>query len=234
MFFGKNKAVTFSYDDGVTQDIRLTRLFEKYGLKATFNINFGLLGKEEYLIRDGARVNHTTLNACDVRSVYDGHEIAGHSLTHPDLTKIADEQDLIREVEEDRVRLSELAGYEVRGFAYPCGLVNDRVADTIKAKTGIKYCRTVTSTGNFLPQADLYRFNPTVYHHKEFDRLFELGEQFLSLKTDTPAIFYIWGHGYEFDIADTWSRFEEFLQMISGRSDIFYGTNSEVLLSEGY
>ena len=33
MFQGKMKAVTFSYDDGVTQDQRLIRLFDKYGLK---------------------------------------------------------------------------------------------------------------------------------------------------------------------------------------------------------
>lgn len=44
MFSGKRKQVTFSYDDGVTQDIRLAELFHKYGLKATFNINSELLG----------------------------------------------------------------------------------------------------------------------------------------------------------------------------------------------
>lgn len=38
MFNGKNKAITFSYDDGVTQDIRLIEIFNKYNLKATFNI----------------------------------------------------------------------------------------------------------------------------------------------------------------------------------------------------
>ena len=27
---GKQKAVTFSYDDGVTQDIRLAEMFDKY------------------------------------------------------------------------------------------------------------------------------------------------------------------------------------------------------------
>ena len=35
----KNKILTFSYDDGVTQDIRLVELFNKYGMKCTFNIN---------------------------------------------------------------------------------------------------------------------------------------------------------------------------------------------------
>lgn len=36
---GKAKAVTFSYDDGVIQDRRLAELFDKYGLKGTFNFN---------------------------------------------------------------------------------------------------------------------------------------------------------------------------------------------------
>ena len=43
---GKNKAITFSYDDGVTQDIRLIELLNKYNLKCTFNINSELLSKK--------------------------------------------------------------------------------------------------------------------------------------------------------------------------------------------
>lgn len=39
MFNGKMKAITFSYDDCTTQDIRLVELFNKYGAKAAFNIN---------------------------------------------------------------------------------------------------------------------------------------------------------------------------------------------------
>ena len=42
-FCGKKKAITFSYDDGVTQDERLISLFNKYGLKCTFNLNSGFL-----------------------------------------------------------------------------------------------------------------------------------------------------------------------------------------------
>lgn len=36
---GKAKAVTFSYDDGVPQDKRLSEIFTKYSIKATFNFN---------------------------------------------------------------------------------------------------------------------------------------------------------------------------------------------------
>jgi len=44
MFNGKLKAVTFSYDDGVMQDVRLIELLDKYNLKATFNLNSGNFG----------------------------------------------------------------------------------------------------------------------------------------------------------------------------------------------
>ena len=52
------KAVTFSYDDGVTQDIRMINLLNKYGLKATFNLNSELLGRDGHLIREGKWVSH--------------------------------------------------------------------------------------------------------------------------------------------------------------------------------
>jgi hypothetical protein len=119
-------------------------------------------------------------------------------------------------------------------MAYPGGGVNndERVAKLIRENTDIKYARTITSTHNFDIQNDLYRFNPTVYHHGEFDKMFELANEFINLKTDTPKIFYIWGHAYEFDINNSWARFEEFCKLISCKEDIFYGTNREVLLGE--
>ena len=43
-FNGKLKAVTFSFDDGVTQDKRLIEILNKYNLKATFNLNSAYLG----------------------------------------------------------------------------------------------------------------------------------------------------------------------------------------------
>lgn len=232
MFQGKMKAITFSYDDGVTQDIRLAELFHKYGMKATFNLNYNRLGKEGSLVREGWTVNHTKNAPADVPHIYAGHEIAGHTLDHPRLPAITEDEEVIRQVEEDRLRLSEIAGYEVVGFAYPCGGVNndERVAELIRNHTGARYCRTITSNHSFDLQENLYRFNPSVYHHAEMDKMFELGEQFLSLKADKPQVFYIWGHAYEFDIYNNWDRFEEFLRMMSGKEDIFYGTNKEVLL----
>lgn len=228
----KKKAITFSYDDGVLQDIRFIELLNKYNLKCTFNLNSELLGKPGLTSINGQRIAHYKIAPEDVKSIYEGHEIAVHTLTHPNLTTL-DKEEIIRQAEQDRLNLSELAGYEVIGMAYPCGGVNntDEVAQIIKENTGVRYSRTITSTGNFDLQDNLYRFNPTVYHMEGFDRLMELGEKFISMKTDKPQIFYIWGHSYELDIApEYWCKLEEFLALISNKEDIFYGTNAEVLL----
>ena len=234
MFFektGKRKAVTFSYDDGVTQDVRLVELLNKYGLKCTFNLNSELLAKKGILLRNGLRIAHYKVHPEDVRDIYDGHEVAGHTLTHPSLPR-CEEPEVIRQVEEDRLRLSELVGYEVVGMAYPGGGVNndDRVAEIIRRSTGIRYSRTTTSNGSFEPQENLFRFNPTAYH-LDFEEMMRLGQAFAELRTDTPKIFYIWGHSYEMDYApDYWIKLEAFFELISGREDIYYGTNKEVLL----
>lgn len=231
MFNGKIKAVTFSYDDGVTQDIRLIELLNKYNLKCTFNLNSELLSKKGMLVRENQRIAHYKVHSSDVASVYEGHEVAVHTLCHPNLTQLEDNE-VIRQVETDRLNLSELVKYEVVGMAYPCGGVNndDRVAELIKNNTGVKYSRTITSSYNFDIQENLYRFNPSVYH-LEWEKMMQLGKQFVDLKTETPKIFYIWGHSYEMDYyPDYWIKLEEFFKLIANKDDIFYGTNKQILL----
>ena len=232
MWNGKKKAVTFSFDDGVTQDIRLIEIFNKYGLKGTFNLNSGFLGLEGTLVRNGKTVRHDKISADKIKEVYKGHEIAVHTLTHPNLTGL-EKDEIIRQVEEDRKRLSEICGYEVVSMAYPCGGINndDRVAEIIKENTGVRLSRGLDSTYSFEIQENLLRFMPTVYYIENC--LDEIVDKFLSLETDTPALLYIWGHSYEMDAEYiTWEKFEEVCKKLSAHDDIFYGTNKEVLLDK--
>ena len=64
MFGGKMKALTFSYDDGVTQDIRLIELFNKYGIKHAFFTKKG--GVLLMLVKD-RHIGEETLTDDDVR-----------------------------------------------------------------------------------------------------------------------------------------------------------------------
>ena len=117
---GKMKAITFSYDDGVTQDVQSIEMLNEYNLKGTFNINSELLGKGGFLEYESKKLMHYKIKPEDVKKVYENHEVAVHTLTHPFLPKLDDEE-IIRQVEQDRRCLSELVGYDVIGMAYPCG-----------------------------------------------------------------------------------------------------------------
>lgn len=218
------KAVTFSYDDGVTLDLRLIEIFNKYGMKCTFNLNYGL-GPTN----GGWEYNGKPVNRLDLRehaTAYAGHEIAAHALTHQNLADISIEE-ARKEMVEDRAGLTEIFGKCPVGMAYPYGTFNDEVVAMLKA-LGFQYARTVWDSGNYDVQTDLLRFRPTCHHDNE--RLFELAEEFLAMETEEPKIFYIWGHSYEFEGKENWDRIEKLCQMLSGRGDIFYGTNAEVLL----
>ena len=227
MIGGKKKAVTFSFDDGDTQDQRLIEIFNKYGLKCTFNLNSELLGKAQSLIREERTVAHVHPRPEEIRAIYEGHEVAAHTLTHPFLPNQTDEE-VIRQVECDRQNLSELVGYEVVGLAYPCGGQNhnERVARLIAENTGIKYARTIVSTESTAPQSDLYRFHPTC--HAMWEGLVPLAKAFLENDPKEDSLLYVWGHSFEFDMRPgAWAQFEAFCKLISNRGDVFYGTNRE-------
>lgn len=231
MWNGKKKAVTFSFDDGVTQDIRAIEILDKYGLKATFNINSGRFGENATASRGDVTTTHNKITKDVFKDVYKNHEVAAHTVYHTRLTTLSDEE-VIKAVNDDVKTLEDLVGYEIQVMAYPCGGVNndDRVAELIKNNTKIKLARTITSTHEFGKQDNYHRFNPSVYMAESI--VLEVVDKFLSSNSDEPQLLYLWGHTYEFDFAyPTWELFEEVCKKLSGKDDIFYGTNSEVLLN---
>lgn len=225
---GNKKAVTFSFDDGVLQDIRAIEILDKYGLKATFNLNSGKFGTQNPYEVNGRVVSRTVIEPSLVKETYKNHEVAVHTVGHFNLTELPDSC-ITWQVEEDRKLLESLTGKEICCMAYPCGGVNNdnRVASVIQKTSLIRFARTITSSYSFDMQENLLRFNPTIHFRDE--RLFELAEKFIALDTNKPQLFYIWGHTYELDSTDgAWERFERFCALIAGKEDIFYGTNQEV------
>ena len=220
------KAITFSYDDGVEQDLHLLEILNKYNLKATFNLNTGLDDKSDSWIYK-ERLEVKRLNLEKSKDVYMGHEIAVHTLTHPNLC-VLDDETMEKELLGDRENIERIFGVKPTGMAYPYGAYSDKVVEKLR-QYGFKYARGVESSYGFDVQENLLVFKPTCHHDDE--RLFELAERFLATETDKPQIFYVWGHAYEFEGNNNWDRFEKFCKLISGRDDIFYGTNKEVLLS---
>lgn len=96
----KEKAVTFSYDDGVTQDRRLVEMMNTYGVKGTFNLNSGMQSYANVWEHPKGLLIHR-MNTEGLKELYQGHEIAAHCLTHADLPKY-DEETIRNEILEDK------------------------------------------------------------------------------------------------------------------------------------
>ena len=227
---GKAKAVTFSYDDGVQQDKRLAEIFDKYGMKATFNhisdkmrkINFSKEEVKEYFLSKG-------------------HEIAVHGAGHRANGNTRSIEG-IRDVLDCRLELEEKCDTIIRGMAYPdSGITlmgNFGSYEAIKqylTELDIAYARTLGGDNDsFLLPQDFHAWMPTAHHNNP--QIMEYIDKFLNVDISSkayharrvPRLFYIWGHSYEFDNDNNWERIEEICEKLSNNDEIWYATNIEI------
>ncbi|WP_310938794.1 polysaccharide deacetylase family protein [Clostridium sp. SHJSY1] len=220
---GKIKALTMSYDDGVTQDKRLIQIFNRHGIKGTFNLNSGSFGQQDEKIIKGVRVNHSHIPIKEIKEVYANHEVAIHTLTHANLGELPKDT-VIYEIIEDKKNLEELVGYPVRGMAYPFGSYNNDVLDALK-QLNIEYSRTVKIHEKFHLPNDFIEWETTCHHGNK--EIFNLAKKFV--ESNELSLFYIWGHSYEFDINDNWKFIEKFCEVIGNNDKIWYATNIEIV-----
>jgi len=233
---GKHKVLTLSYDDGKIEDRRLVKIFNQYGIKATFNLNSGLTYMENRIPKD------------EWLQIYQGHEVAIHTCTHPTLARCSD-LEITQEILNDKIALEQQMGYPIRGLAYPNGsydvrcsniakslgiayarIVEDKYADVCSASTYAKEAEGPIligdATGFDLPH-DYMQWRPTCHHNHH---LLEFGRQFLALKKKQYLyMMYVWGHSFEFEKNNNWEIIEEFCKLISGKDDIWYATNIEIV-----
>lgn len=211
---GKHKALTMSYDDGRLADRKLVEIFNRYGIRGTFNLNSGIFN-------DPDRVQPE-----EIPQLYSGHEIACHTVTHPTIARCP-LPEVAREVLDDRQNLEAICGYPVRGLAYPNGSVTKDIEELLPM-CGIRYSRVVGSSESFSIPENPYRWQATCHHNNP--RLMELGEQFLGLfKKQYLYLMYVWGHSYEFNDRNNWDRIEDFCRLMGGKDDIWYCTNIELM-----
>ena len=227
---GKAKAVTFSYDDGVPQDKRLLELFNKYGLKATFNFNS---------VRNSNF--HYTDEEIEELFLSKGHEIAVHGALHRANGNLRAIEG-IRDVLDCRLELEKRCNRIIRGMAYPdSGITlmgnfgNYEMIKNYLTELDIAYARTLgNDNDNFMLPQDFHAWMPSAHHNNS--NIFEYIEKFLNIDISgkayharrVPRLLYIWGHSYEFDRDNNWDRAEEICQKLANNDDIWYATNIEI------
>ena len=209
---GKQSVVTFSYDDGPANDERLVKLFNKYGVKATFHLNgvnyLGIGEEEKQRLRD----------------IYKGHEVTCHTLRHGWPARMP-MQSVVLETLEDRRVLEEIFGTIAIGMSYPSGSYDEQSISAMRA-CGIVYSRTVHSTRGFGFPEDFMKWHPSCHHtgaHELCDRFVaDVGNQW------TQRLFYIWGHSYEFRTEEDWAYMENIVSKLANNDKIWYATNLEI------
>lgn len=228
---GLCKAVTFSYDDGCRQDIRLAKLFSEHGLKAAFNIR-----------GDAFERNEGRITADEIREyiLTPGHEVAIHGHHHV-ATGAAHPVNAVRETLVSREILERTFDSIIRGMAYPDTGIrrfsNGNNYETVKgilASLGVAYSRTLAGDNNsFELPTDWYAWMPTAHHNNP--NLTAWIDEFLSIDVTKsfasgkyPRLLKIWGHSHEFDRNDNWDLIEDICRRISGKEDIWYATPIEI------
>lgn len=215
---GKAKALTMSYDDGKIQDERLVEIFNRHGIRGTFNLNYGMMDKKN--------LTPPRIPKERVKELYRGHEIATHTMTHPTIARCPLTQ-AAKEILEDREGLESITGTIIRGHAYPNGSYNEDIKQLFR-QLGIAYARVVEAVDDYALPTDPLEWHPTCHHNAP--DLMEKAEFFAGFqKNQYLKLMYVWGHSYEFDNNDNWNVIEEFCDYMGGREDIWYATNIEII-----
>ncbi len=141
--------VILTFDDGY--DDFYTEAFpvlERFGLSATVFVVVDRIGKSNNWDHKLGYRSRRLLTLQEIRELHrHGVAFGSHSLTHPFLTLLSDE-DLRCEVSDSKSRLEDLLGSEVTCFAYPGGRVDPRVRAAV-ADAGYKTAMSVRHGLNF-------------------------------------------------------------------------------------
>ncbi len=134
--------VSLTFDDGWADSYAARAIFAAHGMKATFYVNSGTIDSSGYLT--WAQLNDLAA---------DGHEIAGHGLTHDNLKNLKGYA-LLHEVCDDRVNFFN-HGFQVTSFAYPFGSYNSNTKLALE-QCGYNSGRGVSNGPETIPPADPY------------------------------------------------------------------------------
>ena len=211
------------WDDGVLNDAPLAGLFRKYGAKATFNLNPGLMGQERtqsvwvapgdassWSCR-GFRTGKLSLR--NIPEVYVGFELASHCWKHENADTLPPEK-WIECAVSARKYLEDVVQKPCTGFAWPCGIYTDDTVAALRA-AGFSYGRSTKNTADALgdnPEPMALK-SSCHFQATDFWRRYEDAKA-------KGGVFYFWGHSYEmFDYKRFWDQMEGALRYIAEDPD---------------
>ena len=203
------KKFVFAIDDGTIFDKKVIDIFNKYGIRATFNLNSGL---QDYVWnKDWLEVRR--LNLKENKHIYKGHEVASHSLTHPFLTSLSDE-DVYREVKEDVDNLKNIFGCDIKSFSFPFDGYDERTINIIKG-LGITHIILPAIDDSFYYPVDTYHIKVTSWN---IDDALAKVKRFIEDK-DAEIFIYL-SHSYDYEYENSYDKLEKLCKTIVKNKEI--------------
>lgn len=216
--------ITTSWDDGCAFDLKLAELLQKHDVSATF-----------YIPLENSERN--TLAGEEIIGISRYFDIGGHSFNHVDLTRM-NPASIRAEIISGKDRLEQIIGRQVFSFSYPFGKNNEEIARIVKT-AGFAGARTVNEYRRFIRDpfqvgTMLHASNYLPLHHikhsvQSFDsQLFlfllkrnlffksweRIAAETLGFVMNNGGIWHLWGHSWEIQENDDWSRLENLLKQI--------------------
>ena len=212
------KYFVFTIDDGTIFDEKVIDIFNSFNIKATFNLNSGLQDFVWY--KEDKPVRRLRLD--EYKHLYDKQEIASHSLTHPHLTMMSDE-DIKREVVEDINNLENIFHRKIKSFSIPFSDFDERVINIIKDNSDIKVI--------ILPEIDRsFRLPKDPYHTKittfNIDEALSLFDEFM--KDDNAELFVFICHAYDFEYDWGYDKLKTLCQRVTSENGVSIIPVSEI------
>ena len=232
--------ISFSWDDGAVEDLKLMDLLMRYSIPSIFFI-------------PATNQERPTINKNEIKTIYNnGFEIGAHTYSHSYLTRVPNDT-AVRDIVNGKEYLEQLLGNEVPHFCFPGGSYNKEL---------VKQCSDIFTSARTADTGAVFRSNTFLI--KPAFHFFNRGKRSLiynSLKNNSP-IFYlvlsnlkysdyfdfvrhilddiisskgdyginIWGHSWEIEEYGLWNRLEDlfkyltnfYSKSISGYSEIVW------------
>lgn len=219
------KYFTLSFDDGTYEDEKMVALLKKYGIKASFCINTGLMDGND-IIEVAGNWRRMDFGYAKENKVYEGFDVISHGFKHKELTFLG-ESEIISEIKQDAEKIAELTGKSPVGFAYPGGTAyyNGYITDVMLSSTDIRFARDTDDTFSFSLPENFMAWKPTCSLLD--DKLFSVAERFINAEATENMLFYGWDHPWAITAFNAWDKVEWLFKMLSEAGDIVFVSNTE-------
>jgi peptidoglycan-N-acetylglucosamine deacetylase len=235
---------TTSWDDGHPLDIKLVDLLKKHNIRGTLYIQ-----KSHPFVP-------SPLTTEDIRELGEYMEIGAHTITHPTLTEITNEE-VQSEVIQSKQWIENITNKECSMFCYPKGKHNEDIMKTVQsagfmgARTTEAFCFDHSNRFALPTSLHAYPFPFRPIANRRFlqpildarPHLSNLGipitkclswtslakRLFRHAYDSNQKWFHLWGHSWEVEKYKMWDALDSFFEYASSHKDIEFVSNSEIL-----